>query len=526
MFKIQVLFVALCASAVSHANEERFWLSDVEKIQKIKEKSTDEDACNEVEFKELTKNYIFSYNEEAKVCSVYDLSFANVRALLRSVAVTELRVTRPKLNDYKIFLNNEANEDIARSFVEEESLSLDQSWYSKLRFTSKNALEKNKEGLVKEFRFSDIEIFEKDIKFSNKDKDVLTALLDSSKRSRAFIDDPKSILGGIQFKYDSLKKSYKVFFDLDFLPLNGPVKLVDHEVQYRVWMSAKVRGIVRSVLNRALRPVLFTQTGRIASYVLNEAFNVIEMTYAYQSTKFEKALHMALKGDLETDISREELEKSLYLLYIKDNGTFINIILSGVQNQIVDIDSLYTYGKSTALNAYAQRQSISDANYSRMYFKEQCDLETYAYYFAKCENQGSLYSLISDQQVFFWSFGHPKIYNFDRPWEVSLMRSATYLLAGAVEINFLNFPNWISSQVSQALKSYSQSGLLDEAYLVSELQAKESLDSKQKLVLDEVMSKSVLPFVPRSITSLKRLRDSNRDLLDKKISNKKVSGGR
>jgi hypothetical protein len=161
-----------------------------------------------------------------------------------------------------------------------------------------------------------------------------------------------------------------------------------------------------------------------------------------------------------------------------------------------------------------------------MYFKEQCDLETYAYYFAKCENQGSLYSLISDQQVFFWSFGHPKIYNFDRPWEVSLMRSATYLLAGAVEINFLNFPNWISSQVSQALKSYSQSGLLDEAYLVSELQAKESLDSKQKLVLDEVMSKSVLPFVPRSITSLKRLRDSNRDLLDKKISNKKVSGGR
>jgi len=169
---------------------------------------------------------------------------------------------------------------------------------------------------------------------------------------------------------------------------------------------------------------------------------------------------------------------------------------------------------------------MSDTNYSRMYYKEKCDLETYAYYFAKCEDQGALYSLISNKQVFLWSFGNPKIYNFDRPWEVFLMRSATYLLAGAVEINFLSFPNWISNQVSQALKSYSQSGLLDEAYLVSELQAAESLDSKQKLILDEVMSKSALPFIPRSVESLNKLRDANRVLLDKKFENQKVSGVR
>lgn len=517
MFKIGIIVLSLFAFE-SHAAMTGAWVRNANKIKQIVEKTAEMEACNEVSYKSISENYVVGVTEAGTLCGVYDLSFPTLRTLFTQSPVAEIRVTTPKLKDYKIFLNDEADEDTARSFVEEEAISLDRSWYSRLRFKNKRALRLNEDGVYDEFRMSDTVMFARQLRFTQREKNLLLSTLTvpgerASRELTNFVDNPRSIFENMHFQYDSVKKAYKVFLDLDFLPINGPVKLADHEIQYRVWLTRQVRGLVLSGLNRLLAPVSRTQTGRIARYVLNEAFNFIEMTYDYQAFKFERTLRLALEGNVESELDSADLRKSLYLLYLKDTNALINIVVSGVQNQSVNLDNLYTYGKTTALRSYEQRQSISDSSFSNLYFEMQCDLSAIGYYFVRCPDQGNIFSTISDTTLFFWSFGNPKILNIDRPWEVFLKRAATYLLAGAVEVNFLRFPDWIASQVSSALKGYSLSGVLDEAFVVGELQTKASLTREEQDILDNLMSKTLIPFLPRSVESLDSVVVKNKSIL-------------
>ena len=223
---------------------------------------------------------------------------------------------------------------------------------------------------------------------------------------------------------------------------------------------------------------------------------------------------MAIAGEVNSELSVAELRKTLYLLHLKDTAALVNVIVAGIQGGKIDLDNLYTYGKTTALQGYERRQSMSDQSFSDLYYEKECNLVSLGDYHAHCEDQGSVYSLISQTSIFLWTFGNPKVLNFDRPWEVFFKRTATYLLAAAVEINFLSFPDWIASQVSTALKGYSLSGMLDEAFIVGELQAKSELSEKERLILDQLMNKNLIPFLPSSEASLKNVIAGNKAILE------------
>jgi len=515
---IRVFLVVLLFATNATAAMTGSWLREAGKLMAIAEKTTEIDNCVEVEYKKLSENYLVGRDADGSLCGVYDLTFPTLRTLFATDAVSEIRLNTPKLSDYKIFLENGADEETARSFVEQEEVSLDRSWYSNLKFKNTSGLRQNSDGVYEEFKLSDVEMFNRDLQFTQREKNLLLASLTApgeraSDELVQFVENPRAIFENMNFQYDSLKKAYRVFLDLDFLPINGPVKLADHKIQYRVWLTRQTRGLIRTALNRLLRTVVRTQTGRIVSFVVNEAFNFIDMTYDYQATKLERTIRMALEGSVESELTTDELRKTLYLLYIRDNSLLINIITSAVQTQSVDLDNLFNYGKPAALTAFEQRQNISDVSFSNMYYEKECDLESVGYYFAKCADDGNIYSLISNTSLFIWTFGNPKVLNMNSPWEVFLKRSATYLLAGAVEINFLNFPNWIANQVSSALMTYSMSGVLDEAFVVGGLLAQSELNREDRVILNELMNKTIIPFVPRSLEGLERIKEKNKAIM-------------
>lgn len=520
MFKLCLAFFflfSLYITTTTNASMTNSWRQDVKVVSALAKEAESSKNCVEQNYEPITENYLASFNENKQICGIYDLSFPTLRSLTTKAPVTELRVSKPTLTDYKIFLNDDAHLSDAERFLEED-IVIEGSWYSKLKFKKGRNLRLNEDGVYEAFSFSDLESFSASMKFNTQEKRALKDLLHSADRvdqraANAFIENPRSVLESMNFEYDSVKKAYKVFLDLDFLPLNGPVKFSDHKLQYRAWMQKQIRSIVLSAFNRFLRPVSATLTGRIASVVITEAFNFVEMTYEFQRLKLEKTLRLALDNRFETNVSDEDLEKSLYLLFVQDSSVLINIVMELVQTGQADLDNLYSIGKTSALRVYQMRNSMSDRFFSQMQYEKNCNLVAVGYHFAKCENSSSLYSLISETSLFFWSFGNPKVLNLNSPWEVFSKRTASYLLAGAVDVNFLSFPRWISSQVSQALKSYALSGVLDEAIVVSDLLATDQRTDDENKSLKHLMGKNIIPFVPKSMNDLNSVRLKNKTIL-------------
>lgn len=520
MFRLcltSVFFCSLYLSTSANASMTYSWQRDVKIVSALAKEAEKSVGCEEKSFKSISENYLAAYDEQGQICGIYDLSFPTLRSLITKEPVTELRVLKPKLKDYKIFLNDDATLSDAERFLEEE-ISTEDSWYSRLNFKSNRNLRMNEDGVYEAFSFSDLETFSKTMEFNSLEKKALEELLYSvdsvdQRAANAFIENPRSVLENMNFQYDSVKKAYEVFLDLDFLPVNGPVKFSDHKLQYRAWMQIQIRSIILSAFNRFLKPVSATLTGRIASVVISEGFNFVEMTYEFQRLKLEKTLRLALDNKFETEVSDEDLEKSLYLLFVQDSSVLINIVMGLVQTGQADLDNLYSIGKSSALRTVQVRNSMSDRFFSKMHYEKNCTVVAVGYHFAKCESGSSLYSLISETSLFFWSFGNPKVLNLNSPWEVFAKRTATYLLAGAVDINFLNFPRWISSQVSQTLKAYSLSGVLDEALVVSDLMVNDQRTDDEEKSLRHLMGKNIIPFIPKSMDGLESVRLKNKKIL-------------
>ena len=520
MFKLcltSVFFCSLYFSTTSNASMTYSWQRDVKIISALAKEAEKSVDCEESNYESISENYLASFDGQNQICGIYDLSFPTLRSLITKAPVTELRVIKPKLKDYKIFLDDEATLSDAERFLNED-ISTEGSWYSKLEFKNNRNLRVHEDGVYEAFAFSDLKSFSTKMEFNAAEKKALEELLYSvdtvdQRAASAFIQDPRSILENMTFEYDSVKKAYKVFLDLDFLPINGPVKFSDHKLQYRAWMQKQIRSVILSAFNRFLKPVSVTLTGRIASVVITEAFNFVEMTYEFQRLKLEKTLRLALDGRFETEVSDEDLEKSLYLLFVQDSSVLINIVMGLVQTGHADLDNLYNIGKTSALRAVQIRNSMSDRFFSKMHYEQNCNVVAVGYHFAKCENGSSLYSLISETSIFFWSFGNPKMLNLNSPWEVFAKRTASYLLAGAVDINFLNFPRWISSQVSQALKGYALSGVLDEAIVVSDLLVNDQRTDDEESSLRHLMGKNIIPFIPKSLDGLESVRLKNKKIL-------------
>lgn len=521
LFLIATLVCSLTSLAHATDYSPYTWNRHIEGIKHLAQVRDKSEKCIESEALGLSQRYVLTKNAEGKTCALYDLSFPNLKALFTKKPVSELRLKKPSLSDYKLFLKNKPSEEDARRILSEEisSKELSQSWYSKLKFKNQN-LRTNEDGLALAFNLSDVELPNRKLTFSKKEKDELKNLIEIygvNARSVDFIENPRSIFDKIHLEYNSIKRIYEVFLDMNFLPLDGPIKLVNHDLQYSTWLEKQIRSLILNALNRVLRPVSATLPGKIALVVLNDAFEMIEMTYDFQRLQLDTALRMALSEEIPTRISKKDLKDSLYLLYVQDSQSLINAVIKLVQGHQVDLNNLYGFGKGAADKGHTTRVNLSDQNFSKLHYKWACDLKSLTYFFAHCEDQSAVHSLITETRIFLWSFGYPKIINLDSPWEVFLKRGAAYLLSSAVEVNFLNFPEWISSQVSGALKTYALSGILDEAFILSELYERKNngmpLSSFEESAFKEILGKNIIPFLPKSEEGIKNTIEKNKSLI-------------
>lgn len=476
---------------------------------------------------ELSKRFMATRNVNGELCRIYDLSFPTLSSLFASKPSSTLRIKKPTLEDYRNFLNNKVGEVEGRRFLEEELTKndLDGSWYSKLKFKPNRNLRMNADGVIQSFSFRDVEMFDKKIAFNQEQRKYLTKMLkgygatDSSVEN--FINNPKRFLEGMEFEYSTLKRAYEVFLDFDFLPISGPVTSVDHDLQYRGWLQKQIRSLVLSAINKLLEPVTVSMTGRIANVVINDAFEMIEMTYDFQRAQLEQVIRMALEGTIQTPLTRKELQDSLYLLYVQDSGTVVAIIQQLIQTGTASIDNLYPYGKAASIQSYNLKISTSDSNFSKLYYELGCDLKDIGYFFARCDGGDEVFSTLSESSFLFWNLGMTKIINLASPWEVVTKRTVSYLLSGAVRVFLMNFPDWITSNVISALKGYALAGVMDEAYVVSDIYEKSARGMRvtnfERETYLNIIDKNIIPFLPKSEESMNTIIEKHRRILTTKL---------
>lgn len=522
-----VLSLLMMGSLEARYKQKSMWAKAADRVEGLIEHRAGAEKCVATSTAELSKRFMATRDANGKLCKIYDLSFPTLSTLFAKKPASTLRIKKANLDDYRNFLYGKVGELEGREFLEQEitQKDLQNSWYGQLKFKPNRNLRVHRDGVIESFQFSDVEMFSQKIAFNQEQKKYLRSMLSSMGAERSstenFINNPRNFLENITFEYDSLKRAYEVFLDFDFLPIRGPIASVDHDLQYRGWMQKQIRRLVLSAINKLLQPASLTVTGRIATVVINDAFELIEMTYDFQRAQLDQVIRMALAGTITTPLSQKELQDSLYLLYVQDSQTVVAIIQKLIQTGTASIDNLYPYGKAASIQSYNMKVSLSDSNFSKLYYELACDLKDIGYFFARCDGGDEVYSTLSESKFLFWNMGQTKIINLAKPWEVYTKRMMAYLLAGGVEVFLMNFPDWITSNVISALKGYATAGVIDEAYVVSDIYEKSSrglrVTNFERETYLNIMDKNFIPFLPKSEESLNNVVATHRRMLTTKL---------
>ncbi|MCK6596975.1 MAG: hypothetical protein L6Q37_01310 [Bdellovibrionaceae bacterium] len=497
-----------------------------------------------VDFKkmEFAGKYILTFDENGKQCRIYDLSFPNLKAFFTRKKVTSVPAVVPKAKDYLNWLNG-TSEDV---LSDQKNLSIYElaksSWVNALRFKkpleiipgSKKFVFEN--GLPLSFSLSDLEVGAQ-FSFSETDVAEVRNLLADYKSSMAsamgqgngaefipealnkVVEKPESLLNGVQFVWNDVSKAYEVFLTGDFLPINGPVALIDFQTQYKFALEKMFRNVLSSALYRLAFRIPNKMVSSVVAVVIDDAFEQLELAYSYQLVQLEEALK-TLSLDSRAPVAETIMpNKALDLLYGQQSSLFSAYITSVVQKKEMDWENFQKLGKTARYNVEKQRDVMMGRLNSRLVLEKKCDIEFFKDYFAICSKEGkkiALYSLISDHSFAFKNLGAPAVYNFNRPFQVTLMRGGAWVLSAALRIVGLPIPRSIIYRLDGILKRYRNAGILDEALLRSHFGYQKSLgilNSENGSMLNWLFVQNLNPFLPKSEASELSLIAKNRQIL-------------
>jgi hypothetical protein len=109
--------------------------------------------------------------------------------------------------------------------------------------------------------------------------------------------------------------------------------------------------------------------------------------------------------------------------------------------------------------------------------------------------------MISTHSFLFWDMGAPVIHRYNRPSEVMLLRSASYLLSVGATLLELPIISYFSSYLADGLRGYAIAGVKDEAFLRNALSLQKrssSLNDQNELVLKWLFWQNINPFLPKT----------------------------
>lgn len=472
----------------------------------------------------LTAKHVLSFDSEGQPCRIYDLSFPTLRSASGRKATMEVPVLNVTAKDYLNWLNKNYSAVYQRIDDFQKNASPDEilknSWVGSLKFRRPVEMVGGAKalsgGLPRTFRASDLDIGT-GFKFSAEQKANLKGLLASVKADtpdlieNAFwsetIDNPEKVLEKVRFNWNDVRKVYEIFLEGEFLPITGPVALVDYKVQYKFAVEKMIRSLMVSMLRSLAGFIPHPLAQNLVDVAITDTFDFVEMMYTYQMNQLEDTLRTALDGQLVVaGVETAHLNKGMNILFGSRSDLITQYIMSMVQGQTFNWDAMDKLGRMSRYSVEKQRDILMSRNNSALVLKDKCSVKRMGSYFAVCARNNkkeAVYSLVSDMNILFWNLGAPMVHRYSMSSEVLLKRSVSWLLAIGVRLAKIPFvPMSVNRYAAGILKNYSTWGLNDEAFLRNQMSMQIArgtrLDPENQNIYKWLYFQNMNPFLPHA----------------------------
>ncbi len=513
-------------------------------IQSFLKKSKDsQPKCVDAKKIPFADKYVLTYDAQGNPCRIYDLSFPNLRAVVKAVPMFQMPVRQLASKDFINALDGDwnaiQNRNSEYSFRFNPRTAARTSFVSTLKFKNKpkavpgSQTTSSDVGLPVSFSLADLELnssLELAPATKNQLNDVLLALdadtaMSAEKASQVrqyfmtVLNQPQKVLQSVKFNWNDLNKVYDVAIDGDFLPLMGPVELVNFQTQYKGVVEKLFRSILSSVLVQLPRLIPNRTIGAIVEVAVDDIFEQIDVMYEYQTNRLEQTLKN-IKNYPVSSADLPSLEtRALNILYGQKADLMNAYIMSVATGAPFDWQAFEKTGKSARYSIEKQRDILMDKTHSRLVLEKGCKTEIVNDYFAVCYKNGAkdgVYSLISEQNIAFKNMGAPLIHRYKRPYEVSVIRGGTWLLSVGLRVVGLPLNRTVTYQLNNLLKGFMRAGVVDEAFLQNSLYKNKMAGTatiEAQNILNWMYIQNLNPFLPKTMKFETALIEANKSLL-------------
>lgn len=510
----------------------------------LKKSKATQTACVDAKKIPFADKYVLTYDAQGVPCRIYDLSFPNLKALMKMANFIKVPVRPLTSKDFIDALDENwtaiENRNLSHNLRFNARNAAKTSFVSTLKFKNRpqavfgSQSSPNDIGLPKSFTLADLELNSQlvlpaatktqlvDVLSDLDSETAISAEKASQIRSyfMTVLNNPQTVLSSVKFNWNDLHKVYDVVLEGDFLPLMGPVELVNFQSQHKAMIEKMFRGILGSVLTQLPRLIPNRTIGAIVEVAVEDIFEQIDVMYEYQTNRLEQTLKniSAYPSVNMADIAALE-SRALNILYAQKADLLSSYIMSAAQGQAFDFQAIEKLGKNARYTIEKQRQVLMDKTHNALVLNKKCKTEIVNDYFAICYKNGvkdGLYSLISEQNLAFKAMGAPLIHRYKRPYEVSLIRGGTWLLSVGLRVVGLPLSRQVTYQLNGALKKFMRSGVVDEAFLQNDLyrtHVSGQTTMETQGILNWLYIQNLNPFMPKTLKFESSLIDANKSLL-------------
>ncbi len=487
-----------------------------------------EETCDEKRQTPNSARYVTTYDSAGRPCKLYDLSFPTLQTLFAKKAVSTIPVEQFSSEDYWNWYQGNFDEVIAKYNSNKKEITpedLDQFWGEGVDF---NQLPQSARG--GEFTLADI-IPAQNFQWDSETTQLFNQIgsVNRDPLLKSLMNDPNELMENTKLKWDPLKKAYDVFISFDFLPLKGPISLVDYNNQYALGMQSLIRYVLETSIVNLAQFIPAKTPRRIVQVVFSDVFTALDHLYNYQITRLKETLKANKSNKLPTKNSPQLIEKSLNLVYASGTDVFSQLLVTYIQTRELDLSDIESIGEQARFT----EQKVFRGNKGRIHnslVKDMgCDTEIIMDHYAVCRKNGGrqgVYSLLSETSLGFYNMGATQIYDYSFPAKRALFRGLSYLLSAAIRI-WSPLGYVISFSIGDVFKNYAFAGIQDEAIFLQRIE-NGSIDPRfenpfESKVLNWVQGQNMNPLIPRSATTTESIIQKNQYLLDQ-ITNKGAQG--
>ncbi len=492
-------------------------------------------VCAETTFTMIGTKYVVSKDKTTgKPCRLYDLTFPSLQTLIKSFKVSSLpmqKFTRRDYNDWTQGRVKEVNNRMNRfalgktDYASNEEPIETADWVNELQVGgSTNFAGTN--NLPKTFYASDLNVG-KDFVFAVTDRQRLRTLIailsdagenkETIKAWTDVVENPKSFLKNIRFDRNEAKKVYDIVLTGEFLPIKGPVTLVDYHMPHKPAVESLIRNVLFSALYQIAGFIPELATRQIIRVVIEDTYTKLEMAYRYQFNQLESALR-ATSPTISGSIDHAFLDQSIDLVFANQGDVLTAYLQAMSTKKQLDMAKM---GRQARYATEKSRDIIMNTTNNRLVQKNRCRVTMMFDYFTECKQvngQRSIYTLLNTNTVFmFYNMGAPRIYSYNAPYDTVIRRGVAYLLSVGIRIMDLGFPSQLKDKLLEAADVVAHSGVTSEAFLKAGLQStKQShgmLSAENDKLLKMLYIQHLNPFLPFSEAQEAKYVQANRGIL-------------